>query len=116
MSNDTQTPGALKTYIIGTDHVHTQRLLEVQHNGVPILWAVKNFGKFGPPQTNITADGEGIQILASVKAKAFRGVRVMLGPNPDALPKEAWADVVPEGMTSSQHGFLFDERQFWWRR
>lgn len=108
-------PGAIKTYVIGTDHVHTQRSLEIQHNGIPILWAVKTRG-FSRPQIRITSGGEDGPTLACARFRSVRGVRVMLGADPDALPKEAWADVEPEGWTSSQHGFGFDGRPFWWRR
>uniref|UniRef100_A0A2D3V8D4 Uncharacterized protein n=1 Tax=Ramularia collo-cygni TaxID=112498 RepID=A0A2D3V8D4_9PEZI len=111
MSNEYQTPGVIKTYDIGTDHVHTQRVLEIQHNTVPILWAGTSFGVI-----NITSDGDGLQTLAAVMPKSFYSVRVMLGPNPHALPKDAWADVLPEGRRSSQHAFMFDDRLFWWRR
>lgn len=116
MSNDFQSPGAIKTYIIGTDHVHTHRVLEIHQDAIPILWAVKDRGAFKHLQINIATDEDGQAILAAVKPKRTGGVRVMLGSNPNTLPKEAWAEVLPEGMTSSQYAFMFDERQFWWRR
>lgn len=109
-------PGAVKTYVVGTDHVHTQRSLEIQHNGVPILWAVKNAYSFARPEIRITSGGEDGPTLACMRFRSMRGIRVMVGDNPDALPKEAWGEVEPEGMTSSQHSFGFDGRPFWWKR
>ncbi|KAI5368069.1 hypothetical protein Slin15195_G032030 [Septoria linicola] len=116
MSTEQQSAGAIKTYVIGTDHVHTQRSLEIQHNDQPILWAVKYFGDFHRPEIRITTNGEEGPTLAAMSFKSMRGIRVMLGDDPDALPKEAWADVDPEGMTSGQHTFVFDDRPFWWKR
>lgn len=117
MSNDAPNPNAIKSYIIGTDHVNTQRILEIQHNSIPILWAVKEFKTFKGATINITSDGDGVNILAAVRTIAIGGgVRVMLGDDPDALPKEEWAEVLPEGMSGRQHGFGFDGRGFWWRR
>lgn len=116
MSNKYQTTGIIKTYVIGTDHAVTQRSLVVQHNSVPVLWAIKHFSALRPPQIEIASDPQGVTTLAAVKPKTMRGHRVMLGSNPEGASKGAWEEIVPEGMTSSQHGFQLGGQRFWWRR
>ena len=115
-------PCPVKKYTITGKSAHH---LEIQHSGIPFLWANSN-NKYGPwkdPYVAIHEESQNGQIVAAAKMGCpgwKRDFRIWLG-NPDCTDLKTWPMVKCLGRWAHEYKFYVDvgcelPLQFAWRR